>query len=245
MFFLVLSGMSKYSAYSASGTSANELFKHLPKALQALLGVGGGVDLSTAIGFYSVLFLYIIVMASIHASLLGAEIISKEEQDKTAEFLFAKPVSRTQVITQKLLASVFNIVVLNLVALVSSIAIVAAFNKGASANTDIVLLMVGLLFVQLIFASIGMAAAAISKKPKRAAPIATGFLLVTFFLSVWLDIYSKLPGLKYLTPFQYFVARNIIRDTSLDPIYIALSVGIVAVMLLAVYLSYNRRDLST
>ncbi|MBS3910014.1 MAG: hypothetical protein KGZ93_10415 [Actinobacteria bacterium] len=90
----------------------------------------------------------------------------------------------------------------------------------------------------------GLAAAGISKKPKRAAPVATGLLLAAFFLSLWLDITKKYPGLKYLTPFKYFEGRVIINHASLDPLYIAISLGIVAVMLLAAYLRYSSRDLS-
>ncbi len=242
MFFLVLLGMVKYSGFAASGQSANDLFKGLP-TLAALFGVQS-VDLTTAIGFYSVLFLYILVMTSIHASLLGAEIISKEEQDKTAEFLFAKPVTRKHVVTSKLLASFINILILNLATLVSSVTVVAAYNKGESATSTILLLMVGMFFVQLIFLSIGMAAAAISKKPKLAAPAATSLLLATFFLSLWLDITSKLPDLKYLTPFKYFEAKTIINNATLNPLYIIISLGIIAVMLIAAYFRYSSRDLS-
>ncbi|MDI6816449.1 MAG: ABC transporter permease subunit [Actinomycetota bacterium] len=242
MVFLILAGMTKYSGFANSGQSANDLFKGLP-GLAAAFGIES-VDLTQAIGFYSVLFLYILVMTAIHGSLLGAEIISKEEQEKTAEFLFSKPVTRTQVVTSKLFAALVNLLALNLVTLVASVIMVGAYNTGESVTPVILLLMVGLFFVQLIFLSIGIAAAGISKKPKLAAPVATGLLLAAFFLSLWLDITKKYPGLKYLTPFKYFEGRVIINHNSLDPLYVAISLGIVAVMLLAAYLRYNSRDLS-
>ena len=44
-------------------------------------------------------------MATVHAAMLGADIISKEERDKTAEFLFVKPISRNKIIISKLLGS--------------------------------------------------------------------------------------------------------------------------------------------
>ncbi|PIW22376.1 MAG: ABC transporter [Candidatus Aquicultor secundus] len=242
MFFLILVGMVKYQGFASSGQSANDLFKGLP-TLAALFGVQS-VDISTAIGFYSVLFLYILVMVSIHASLLGADIISKEEQDKTAEFLFAKPVTRRQAITSKLQAALINVVILNLVTLVSSVVIVGAYNKGASVTGDILLMMVGMFFIQLIFLSIGTAAAALSKRPKLAAPVATSIMLITFFLSLWLDITKKYSGLKYLTPFKYFEAKTIINNGSYDPVFYALSLGIIVVMLIATYRFYSVRDLS-
>ncbi|HCG99658.1 MAG TPA: ABC transporter [Actinobacteria bacterium] len=242
MFFLILAGMTKYSGFANSGQSANDLFKGLP-GLAAAFGIES-VDLTLAIGFYSILFLYILVMTAIHASLLGAEIISKEELEKTAEFLFSKPVTRKQVVTSKLFASLVNVLILNLVTLVASVIMVGAYNKGESATPVILLLMVGLFFVQLIYLAIGMAAAGIFKKPKRAAPVATSLLLAAFFLSLWLDITKKYPGLKYLTPFKYFEAKIIINHTALDPLFVVISLSIVAVMLAAAYLRYSSRDLS-
>ena len=48
------------------------------------------VDVSKISGYYSILFVYILLMATIHAAMLGADIIAKEERDKTSEFLFVK-----------------------------------------------------------------------------------------------------------------------------------------------------------
>ncbi|KJS86413.1 MAG: ABC transporter, partial [Peptococcaceae bacterium BICA1-8] len=104
IFLLIASSMGKYAGLSASGQSMNELLAQMPKSFQAIMGIGT-FDLSTPIGYYGVLFAYLVVMATIHATMLGANIISKEEREKTAEFLFAKPVSRNRIITSKLLAS--------------------------------------------------------------------------------------------------------------------------------------------
>ena len=50
----------------------------MPKSLQAIMGTNS-LDLSSVIGYYGLLYLYLVVMAGIHASMLGANIISKEE----------------------------------------------------------------------------------------------------------------------------------------------------------------------
>jgi ABC-2 type transport system permease protein len=195
MFAMIGSGMVKYGAYQSSGTSINSLMRQLPRAVQIIFGVGG-FDLSKAIGFYGVLYMYLIVMATIHAAVLGAEIISKEERDRTSEFLFAKPVLRTKIITAKLLAALSNMIVLNIVTLVSSTLVVGYYNKAGSITHPILILMAGMFFLQLIFLSIGMSVAAISKKPKAATSIATAVLLVAFILSVVVDNKAKLEFLK-------------------------------------------------
>ena len=83
-----------------------------------------------ASGFYGIMFLYMAVMAAVHAVILGAGVIAEEERDKTSEFLYAKPVSRSRALTGKLLAGLTNLVVLNLVTLASSFVFVGFYGKG-------------------------------------------------------------------------------------------------------------------
>jgi ABC-2 type transport system permease protein len=110
VFLMVLSGMAKYEAYSTSGQSINDLIGSMPKSLRAIMGFVSG-DLSKASVYFAMLYLYLLLMATIHGTMLGANIFAKEERDKTSEFLFAKPVSRSTVITAKLLAAFVNIII--------------------------------------------------------------------------------------------------------------------------------------
>lgn len=112
MFLLVLSGMSKYTVYSSSGSG--DVFNKMPYSMKALFGIGT-FDVAKMSGFFAFLFPYLELTAAIHAVLLGSSIIAKEERDKTTEFLMAKPVSLNTIVTSKLLAAFVNIVIFNIV----------------------------------------------------------------------------------------------------------------------------------
>lgn len=243
MFFLVYSGMAKFAAYQTSGVDTTKVIDAMPKAVKAVLGMNN-VDLSTAIGFFVILFIYLIVMAAIHASLLGAGVLTEEELDRTTEFLFAKPISRAKAVAAKLSAALVNVTVLNLVTTVSSIGFVAAYNKGESATTKVLLLMGGMYLAQLLFLSAGLAAAAIIKRPKRAAAVVSAYVFGAYFLSLWLDATEKAQWLKYTTPFKYFDAATIIKNTALDPVYVALSMVLTAGLVVAAFIFYQKRDLN-
>lgn len=240
--FMVAAGMVKYSAYVAAGESVNALFAQMPQAVQAMAG-SNHFDLSKASGFYGVLFLYLALMAAIHAALLGANILAKEERDKTSEFLYVKPVSRSQVITAKLAAALTNLFLLNLITYGSSLLIVSYYSRGEDVSVYIRTLMAGLFFIQLLFLSLGSASAGLAKKPAAAAGIATGVMLVMYLLSVFIDLNDKLDPLKYLTPFKYFDAKNLLR-APLEPVYMVLTAGLVIVFTVAAYVLYRRKDLS-
>ena len=244
VFLMVASGMAKYEAYSSSGQSINDLIADLPKSLRAVMGFGV-VDLSKISGYYSLLYIYLLLMATIHAAMLGASIIAKEERDKTAEFLFVKPVSRNTIIAAKLSAAFVNIVIFNLITLVSSITLIDKYNSaGEAVNGEIVLTQVGMFFLQMLFLVIGSALAAVKKKPKTAPSLATGILLLTYMLSIMIDLNEKIEGMKYFTPFKYFEAKNLMLGSSLEPIYIVISVIVTALLLIATFTFYKKRDLN-
>ena len=243
MIALVGSGMAKFATYSGGGQSMNELIAQFPKSIQTIFGLTG-FDLNTASGYFGVLFAYIALMATVHAVLLGADIISKEERDRTSEFLFVKPISRLKVISSKLLAGLSNLIVLNLVTLFSSIYFINYFGHGVSMNSDVYVLMAGLFFLQLLFFFVGTVMVALIKRPKTSASLATSVLLVTFILTYLININEHLDGLKYLTPFKYFDAKNIMTDGTLNPGYVVLSLGLIVAMVFVTYRAYNRRDLS-
>ncbi|MDK8181379.1 ABC transporter permease subunit [Paenibacillus sp. UMB4589-SE434] len=242
---MVASGMGKYAGMSMSGTgqSMNDLVADMPKSLQIIMGIGT-FDLSKASGYYGVLFLYLLMMATIHAAMLGANIISKEERDKTAEFLLVKPVSRSFVLTAKLLAAVVNVAVVGLVMWISSVTMVNYYSNGEYVNGDIALMMAGMFILQLLFLLVGAMIAAVSRNPKRAVSWSAAVLLVAFMLSLGIDLSGNLDVLAYVTPFKYFEAKKVMYGGGLSMVSVWLSVVIIAVCSTMTYVGYNKRDLN-
>ena len=239
MLFLAAS-MQKYSALSLDPASLN-IMVQLPQALQEMFGVGY-LDFAKASGFYGMIYPYMVLMAAVHASMLGAVIVSKEERDHTSEFLYAKPAPRVSVLTAKALAALTAVVLLNLVIWASSLAFVRG--GGEDASGAIAMLMAGLFLVQLVFLTLGIAAAAGLKRPKAATGIATGAMLATYLLSIAIDVSGKLGALKAFTPFEYFDARRIIgRGEGLNPWYVALCLGVTALLAVWACLRFQKRDL--
>lgn len=242
MFLLIVSGMAKYTAYSAGG-DAGDVFADMPRTMKALLGMGS-FDVTTMSGYFAMLFLYIELTVAIHAVLLGAGIIAKEERDKTTEFLMIKPVSRTTIITSKLAAALFNIVVINIVTLVSSLIMVAAYNKGDDISGEISMFYLSLFIVQLIFLSLGTALAAFMRNPKGSGSLATGLLLIAFIISKITDLNNKLDFLNLLSPFKYFSYENIVAGKGLGIGISMLSLLLVAAFSASTYFFYVKRDLN-
>ena len=80
------------------------------------------ISIGTPMGFYGIECGSVMAIGcSFFASMLGANMLSKEEHSHTAEFLLTHPISRQRVVFEKLLAVIIQIVVLNLVCVVFAI----------------------------------------------------------------------------------------------------------------------------
>lgn len=241
MFLFVLSGMSKYTAYSSGGSS--DIFSQMPATMRALLSIGS-FDVATMSGFYAFLYPYLALTTGIHAVLLGNGIIAKEERDKTTEFLMVKPVSRASVITAKLVVAALNVLIVNLVTLFSSIVMVSAYNKGESINKEIVLFMLAMLVIQLVFLSIGTLLSAFYKKPKASGAMAAAILFGAYIISKITDITDQLELLNVLSPLKYFSYQRIVEGRGLSIGGMVLSLILIAVCTTLTYLCYRNRDMS-
>jgi ABC-2 type transport system permease protein len=242
MVALIWSSMVKYDTFQSSGQSITELLEQFPQSIQTIFGMTG-FDLTQASGFYGVMFMYIALTAAIHAVMLGAGIVSKEERDRTSEFLYVKPITRSKVMSSKLVAGFTNILVFNLVTYVSSIYFVDMYNRGESISQDILLLMLGLMMIQLIFFFVGALIASISRRPKLSTSIASAVLLATFIMTYLINFNSDFDFLKVFTPFMYFDAKSILGSGSLQVLNVVSSLVLIVVMTVVTYTTYNKRDL--
>jgi ABC-2 type transport system permease protein len=245
MILFVIMGMQKFSTLVGGNGGSDEMMKlidSMPSFLKAMWGVSS-FDLTKATGYFGVLFSYLVLMSGVHASMLGSSIIYKEERDKTVEFLMVKPVSRKTIVTSKMLASLTNIVIFNLVTFITSIFVLKGFTNEPIFSI-IILSMIAMFFIQIIFLVMGSCAALIMKKPKRAGMITLFILIGAFFLSLIIDMSDKLEILKVLTPFKYFDAKEFFMSKQLSISFIVFTLIISTILMIKSYKQYEKRDLN-
>lgn len=241
--FMIAAGMSKYSASAQTGQSMNQFVTKMPRIIQALFGIGN-FNLSTAFGFYCVLFMYLVLIAVIHSILLGSTIMSKEERDKTSEFLYTRPITRWSILTMKLQVALLLMVILNLITLFSSLLLVSYYSKGEMVALPIVNMMGGLFLLQLIFFSIGLFCSAAVKNPRTAPALASGMLLFFFLLHKLIELDIRLDWMQAFTPFAYFTASNLTSIQGVPLLFYCLTALIIAGLTTGSYIFYKNRDIN-
>lgn len=234
-------GFSKFSAY-ADNPELLAILDGMPPALLAAFNLNA-FNLTTVTGFLGVMFSYFALLLSIAAVMWGTDIITKEERDKTVEFALTLPVPRRRLISAKALAALVNNILLLLITFGVTWANAAQYQPDDQFYGFLNRVIVAFFILQLIFLAIGIFLGCALKRHKRASSTAVSILLGTYFLSIVVDLNKDWESLKFLSPFKYFNPVELMRETSFDPLYIALATGIVVISMTGAYLTYARRDL--
>ncbi|XMB85277.1 ABC transporter permease subunit [Mycoplasmatota bacterium WC44] len=216
---------------------AMENFQYMFDALGVSL-----TNITTPEGFLSVMSLYLYLPLSIFAALLGSSIISKEERDKTAEYLFTLPVTRTRVLISKIIAAVINNLLFTIAVVIIAIGAFYRFEPTSTFYEFVGFLSIGLFLTQMIFMSIGMMLASILKQYKKSGSFTLGVLLGTFMLSILIGLSDKIEFLKYITPFQYFKVEDMLAS-KIDLLFLFLSIIIITSCISSVFVFFKKRDL--
>ena len=234
-------GFMKFAAYYENP----DLLVVLDRMPQALLDAFNfrAFNLTTITGFFGIMFTYFALILSISAAMWGSDIITKEERDKTIEFSLTLPVSRSKLITAKILAAFVNCLGLLFITWAITLLNVSKYQPESEFYGFFYRSLLALFIMQMIFLAIGIFLGCAMKRYKLAASVALGILLGTYFISIVTDLNENLEFLKYFSPFKYFNAAALFHEAKIDPVYLWLSAIIVLVSLVGAYFTYSKRDL--
>lgn len=238
---LVTVWMIEFESFS-NNPAINDFMDSLPKGILDVVGMSDLV-LTSLSGFISGILLYLYLLLGIHAVLLGSSIISKEERDKTAEYLFTLPISRKKIIMNKTISAIMILFILNIVTLGTTLLSTMSYNKEEGFYKFIALLFIAIFIIQLIFLSIGMLVSSINKKYKKSGNISVSILIIMFLISSLINMVDNLDFLKYITPFKYFDGSHILNYGNLEPIFVIISLLLIICGIGGTFILYPKRDL--
>lgn len=233
---------SVYTGFADQAALMNQMLQKFPPALLEAFGLTQ-VDLSSVLGFYSLAVLFVMLCLAIQAGNYGFGLVSIEESELTADFLLTKPVSRTQVLTSKLLAALACLVITNLVVWISSFAAIELFKGNHSYNAGtLFLLLKGLFFFQCFFLCVGLLISLLVKQVRNVPPFSLGLAFGAYVLSALGDVFAEIK-LEWITPFKHFDPSFVIQHGTLNWPLVLLNVAVSLIAVGISYWLYLRRDI--
>lgn len=219
--------------------SVNDVFASMGSFTEAF-----GMDrlnFGTFIGFYAVECGNILGLGgAFYAALCTVGILSKEEKDKTAEFLLTHPISRKRVITEKLIAVLLQITVMNVIIYALSIGSISAVGEVIPWK-EISLLHLAYYFLQIELAGICFGISSFLRK--GSAGVGLGIAAMMYFLNLIANITDVAEFLKYITPFGYCEGADIVSNGRLDGVMAVIGAAIGMGGIIIAYLKYTKKDI--
>lgn len=229
-----------FSSASADIELFKDVLSSLPEVARNMLSIY--VDsISTLEGFYSFVFVYIVLCGAIQAMNLGTSIVSKEIREKTADFLLTKPVNRASILTFKLLAALSSLIITNIIYLMITVSM--AFTVKTEFSMGIFLMISAtLFFVQLMFISLGVFVSVIAGKIKSVISISLSTVFGFFIIGALGSVIGD-QAVRYISPFKYFDTAYIIKNAAYEPTFIFALILFVVIAITASYLVYTKKDI--
>jgi len=221
----------------------NVMLQAFPKEMIIAMGLDK-VSITELLGFYNTYcYLLVTILGGIFAMLQGISVLSKEEDEKTIEFLLSKPITRNRIIFEKVSAVLTNILILNIVISMISYVAIEIVSIEAYSLKALLLLFLGPVLMQVTFAAVGLLISVFIVKARINIPVGVGIVLGLYFISILATVSEKADFLKYVTPFKYVDGADIISSKSIEPVYLAIMTAVTSACTFITRLIYNKKDI--
>ncbi len=241
---LVILMLMLYPAFKDAFSEIENFLAVYPEAFLEAFGLGeGGLDMSDFYGWFGVEgYLFVNLIGGSYAAILGGSILSKEEDDKTIEFLLSKPISRDAILIGKAIVVAINLLILNTVV---SIVLLVAFSIYGDLNVPVWLLFSYAPFLlQMIFASLSFLISVFITKSRKVLSTGLGIVIGLYVVDLISKLTDEFEYLKYFTPYEYINAVTIVNDEMIKPLYLVISLAMIGLSFISAWFFYRKKDIT-
>ena len=221
--------------------SLDEMMELFPKEMLKAFNMDI-TSINTAYGWLKTEgFMFVLIIIGIYSSVLGLNIVLKEESDKTIEYLSFLPLTRTRIMTNKIIVGISYIVMMVLI--VGLFNYIALLISGDFDQKQYILLSLTPLLIGIPLFSINLFISTFLNKTKKSFAIGLGLVFLFYILNVLSELSNNVEFLKYLSIYTLADIRNVISNVSINPINVIISIIITVLFMIGSYIRYNKKEL--
>ena len=219
----------------------DEMMKVFPQELLKTFNMDI-TSINTAYGWLkSEGFMFVLLIIGLYSSILGSNIILKEESEKTIEYLGTLPIKRNQIMTNKIIVSITYIISMTLILGIFNY--IALLISGDFNQKQYILLSITPILIGLPLFSLNLFISTFLKNTKKTIGISLGLVFLFYIINILSELSEKINSLKYLSIYTLADTRNVINNISINPINIILSICITTILIILSYTRYNKKEL--
>ncbi len=197
------------------------------------------------LGFYATYnSIYFTLLGSLYSIMFASRIISKEEHERTAEFLLTKPVTRSEVMLSKLLAWLSYLLGLNLIiAITAFIGLEMVKGEQFYPRLAFFTLCCYSFLLMALFGVIGLFLSLLMKRGRSITGLSVGLALGGYFVDSLSKVSQYTSAFGYISPFK-FVDSDVLRpDYGFEWWRLLYFFGLIAILTTFSMRIYQKKDI--
>ena len=218
----------------------DEMVKTMPAEMMASFNMDI-IGLDDAYGWFKTEgYVFLVLIGAVYSAMLGSTILIKEENDKTIEFLYSKPINRSQILTSKILCGIINIFVFTLV--VTFFNYLTLKTSESFELKEFFMISVPAILIYYLFFFTMLFVSTLFKKTKKSMSAGIAFVFISYGMQLIGGISKDIEILKEISYFEFASARYIILNEALDFKYIIAGIFSIVIFILLTYYRYNKKE---
>lgn len=239
--FLVVYLIYPYIITDDTMKSMDEMMKMFPQEMLKAFNMDMA-SISTAYGWFKTEgFMYVLLIIGMYSSILGGNILLKEENDKTIEYLASLPIKRSKIITNKIIVGC--ILIISIVLLLGLFNYIALIISGDFDQKQFLLLSLTPIFIGLPLFAINLFISTFFNKTKKTLGIALGMVFVFYLFSVLSELSTNVEFMKYISIYTLADTRGVLANVEINFVNVFISLVITLVFMFMTYVNYNKKEL--
>jgi len=143
-----------FESVASAAESTKDMLSQYPEAFVKAMNLDQ-FDMTNILHYFaSRSYIIVTLFGSIFAVMLSSCILSKEESDRTIEFLISKPITRHEIVSAKYLCVLIYLLLFNVLFATSNYVFMEIFKTSDFAIEPFLLVSLGSFLIHLIFASV-------------------------------------------------------------------------------------------
>jgi len=184
-----------------------------------------------------------LIFGNIFSILLSSRIISREENEKTAEFLLSKPLTRYNIFISKFLAYLSMLLIFNIVLVLSGYISLEIFkNEDYSYKAFFIISFYSFLSM-LTFGMIGMLISLLFKRGKAIMGISIGIIISCYFIFAISNITESIDVFGYISPFKFVNSDVLNPNYGIEWWRVSYFMVLSTISFVIAYIKYKNKDI--
>ncbi len=186
-------------------------------------------------------FMFVLLVVGFYSSFMGFNILLKEEDEKTIEYLESLPVKRCNIVTNKIIVGITYIILMVLT--LSVFNYICLCLSGDFNHKQYLLLSITPIFIGLPFFAISLFISTFLRKTKKTMGISLGLVFIFYILNILSELAKDVEILKYFSIYTLADIRHVITKVSISPLCVIISILVTVLFIGGTYIKYNKKEL--